>query len=523
MPKRAKGRTLAEFLPLQPAEQSLLDACAAGDWARVSSECPVERTDANAVRAAFLRFLCLGGDDEAPVHEHGVQLSGAWIDGEWNLEGATVPRRIALAHCCLHGAANLRHACVFGALSLAGSTVHNLTLDAAEVKGDVHLGNGIKASGTTRLLDVQIDGSLNCGGGNFDGKEENSLWADRALVKGNVFLNKGFKASGTVRMLGAQIGGNLECDGGSFDGKGRRSVNLERTEIGGALLVRDLSQQATKVVLSHAKVGVLVDDAQSWGVGLSLNGFVYDSLGGGAPTDAAARLRWLDLQVAARSGQSGEGADFRPQPWRQLQKVLRDMGHTEDARQVAIAFEKRQRHAGLIGRSPVEWHPLRRWFYRHVCRAFHTAFGALIGYGYRPLRLGLWMLAVWLLSAAFYWHAALQGAMGPSNPIVFQHTKYEKTCPSNWYLCEDLPEEYTGFSPLVYSLDVLLPLVNLGQEADWAPLIPTPKASWWAELFGHWTLKHVVRLVVWAEILFGWVASLLLVAVVSGLTKRRED
>ena len=31
-------------------------------------------------------------------------------------------------------------------------------------------------------------------------------------------------------------------------------------------------------------------------------------------------------------------------------------------------------------------------------------------------------------------------------------------------LCKSLPAEYTTFSPLAYSLDILLPLVDLGQK-----------------------------------------------------------
>jgi hypothetical protein len=113
--------------------------------------------------------------------------------------------------------------------------------------------------------------------------------------------------------------------------------------------------------------------------------------------------------------------------------------------------------------------------------------------------------------------------MGPTNPLVFNDPELRMACANNWYLCEKLPEEYTGFSPLAYSLDVLLPLVNLEQEKDWAPLIPTPKPSWWKEWLANWSFKHFARLVVWAEILFGWIASLLLVAVFSGLAKRREE
>lgn len=102
------------------------------------------------------------------------------------------------------------------------------------------------------------------------------------------------------------------------------------------------------------------------------------------------------------------------------------------------------------------------------------------------------MVGVWLFCAAWYWVAAL-------------------------------PEEYSGFSPLAYSLDVILPLVDLQQESRWSPLIPTPNKAWCVELFTFEGGKHWTRLLVWLEILFGWLASLLLVAVVSGLTKRGEE
>ena len=247
------------------------------------------------------------------------------------------------------------------------------------------------------------------------------------------------------------------------------------------------------------------------------------------------------------SGLSSAENDFRPQPWRQLQKVLRETGHTEDARQVAIAFEDRLRRADLIGLSPGHWWGWLKWLYRFFARSFHYGFRILTGYGYRPMRLIAWFFGVWLGCAIFYWCAALppNNVFAPSNPLVFQEAAYAACVPGsdaakleltksadampppvkgagNWYLCEKLRAEYTGFSPLAYSMDVILPLVDLQQQNDWAPMIPTPKAVWWDELRGSgW--KHITRMVVWAETLFGWLASLLLVAIVSGLTKRRED
>lgn len=138
-----------------------------------------------------------------------------------------------------------------------------------------------------------------------------------------------------------------------------------------------------------------------------------------------------------------------------------------------------------------------------------------------------------------------QSVFAPSNPIVFQHPDYAACAPNsdearaenaklkkadataivgagNWYLCEKLREEYTGFSPLLYSLDVVLPLVDLQQQKDWGPLIPTPHSDWKSEL-SEVSWKHATRWIIWFETLFGWLSSLLLVAIVSGLTKRRDE
>jgi sRNA-binding regulator protein Hfq len=510
---------------------------------------------------------------------------------------------------CLHlrygfqanGEVLLRGAQIGGDLACSGGQFNGrhddaLSADRTVIKGGVFLRNGFQASGAVRLLGAQIGGNLDCSMGQFDGKEGCSIIADKAAIRGNVFLSDDFQASGEVRLVGGKIGGNLECEKGQFNGKASDALSLDGAVINGdvffrngfqangdvrllgaqigghldcstgrfdsnsgialhadsmrvtgAFVFRNLASLVNNVSLTAASVGALVDDTNAWGNDLNLDGLTYSSIVGGAPTTAAARLAWLDLQPPAMSGLSGTEADFRPQPWRQLQIVLREMGHVEDARQVAIAFEDRLRHADLIGVSPPHWGLGRKWLYRFFARGLHYGFRVLTGYGYRPIRLLGWFFGMWLACAVFYWFTALppQNVFAPSNPLVFQHADYAACVPGsdaakieqakpayavpapvkgagNWYLCETLRAEYTGFSPLAYSLDVILPLVDLQQEKDWAPMIPTPKAVWWEELRGTgW--KHGARLVLWAETLFGWLASLLLVAIVSGLTKRRED
>jgi len=710
------GRRLSDFLPLGPAEQLLLDCCRTGEMARVARQRPETPEVNNRIRASFLRFLLLGGDEQAPVHERGVQLFGCWVDGRLDLGGCVIPFNAALKHShfanllfaqdarlggllslegsCLsrgmnadrlqvngsvflRGGFNAKHevrllgaqiggnlsckggqfevkkgdslladsavvkgsvllgedfratgevrllgaqiggslSCSGGqfevkegdALSADGATVKGsvflgegfratgkfrllgaqiggdlfckggqfevkdggaLSADGATVKGRVFLGEGFRATGEVRLLGAQIGGSLSCRGGQFEVKDGGALSADRAVVKGSVFLGDGFRATGDVRLLGAQIGGNLSCSGGQFEvkegdslsadgatvkgsvflGKGFRAtgdvrllgaqissnlsckggqfktLSADGAVVKGGFFLQDV-RSATRLNLSHAEVGVLVDDTAAWASGSVLDGFRYGAFGGSAPTSGTERLEWL-----LKQSEQDLGEDFRPQPWRQLQRVLREMGHYEDAKQIGIAFEKRLRAIGRIGQSPPTTNPLVAKIRRAIAEGAHFCFGLLVGYGFRPMRLLAWMVGVWLVFGALFWWLALppNGALAPSDPLVFHHPAYEECLPDrsptpgNWFLCAPLRGEYATFSPLAFSLDVLLPLVDLGQEKYWGAFVPTPKSAVIEEI-GSWSNGHWVRLLIWFETLFGWVCSLLLVAIVSGLARRSEE
>jgi hypothetical protein len=515
------GRTLAEFQPLQPAEKKLLVACRAGEVAKISEQRPTEVTTENTVRAAFLRFLLLGGDEHAPVHEKGVQLRGAWVADKLNMAGAQMLADVFLVHCHFFGVPNFMGASVQGSLDLSHSKLTGFAGVMLSCDGKLHL-NGLQASGQVSLSGAQVGGQVSCQGAFFDCNQDTALSMSGAVIKGSVFLDKKLIVKGKVILLRAQIAGNLSCEDSLFDGANGTALSMDGVSVTGAWFFRNLKLVTGRISLSSAHVGRLIDDEKSWCSSLALDGFVYDSIAGGAPTDAATRISWLDKQEKMHLGLGKNNHQFRPQPWRQLIKVLREMGHEEDARLVAIAFEQRRRAAHLIAYPKLHW-----------------LFGKLTGYGYRPMRLLWTMLGVWLFCAALYWCAALHGVFAPSDPLVFQNQKYEVCAPSyvapasavvapvngagNWYLCAALPEEYSGFSPLAYSLDVILPLVDLQQESSWSPLIPTPNKTWYTELFTFEGGKHWTRLLVWFEILFGWLASLLLVAVVSGLTKRREE
>lgn len=167
--KVAAGRSLRDFLPLLSGEQALLQACQRGEVARLSTTLPEAANDMVRVRAAFLRFLLLGGDDQAPVHERGVRLAGAYVEGRLDLAGCRIPHNVDLKHCRFTDQLFAQDARVAGLMTLEGS----------------YLPQGADA--------------------------------DRLQCDGGLFLRGGFKTAGEVRLLGAQIGGNLECRGGQFE------------------------------------------------------------------------------------------------------------------------------------------------------------------------------------------------------------------------------------------------------------------------------------------------------------------
>jgi hypothetical protein len=729
------GRSLTDFQPLLYAEQVVMNACRNGVVASLGQGRPNREATGFLVRASFIRFLLLGGDAQAPVHEHGVRIVGAWVEGELDLAGCELPRGCCLHACVFDGALRMRDAKAWRTISLLGSHLRKglladglvcqgdlvltecsiaggvrlghaqiggqllcnhgnidgqgaealfadgasikaglslsdrfkaqgtvglkgariggqlacrngnfdgkgndaLSAEGASIEGDVVLDGRFEAKGTVQLRGAQVRGQLNCAGGNFDGcdapalaaesaeitgaailtggftakgevrlllakiggqlnctggkfvgSQGDALSADGASIAGDVFLKGGFESRGSVGLLGARIGGQFDCAGANFEvdsgfallcdgatiagsvslsdglcakgevrfvdariggalacksshftASGTYDLNFEKAQVDGVWFLRELAR--TTINAGYMRVDVLDDDLQAWGHRSVLDGFEYGSLAGNAPKSARERIEWLHVQTAEHLGLSDGGRAFRPQPWQHLQKVLRRMGHREEARKVAVEFEARLRVADQIGLSAAGTPAPVRVLKRQFVRALHAAFGFLAGYGYRPLRLVFALFALWLTCGVLYWTLALPpySVFGPTDPLVFQNPRYGACMPNgsqglpvgpdavprsggNWYLCSALPPEYPTFSPLVYSLDVLLPLVDLGQEKAWGPLVPTAKPSVWHETLSV-SPGHVARWLAWFQTLFGWLASLLLVAIVSGLARRHED
>jgi hypothetical protein len=521
---------LQSFEPLHPAEQILLNATLQGHIAKIGPHRPRTATPDVVVRAEFLSFLAQGGAPSAAQPERRIQMVGAWVVGSLNWTSRSVPVSLWCFRCVFDSPLLLNASRIEGSLSFVDSALPSLRAEGAVIMGEMALSAGSTVQGEVRLSRASVWGNLNCnraqlgngpgqraaglsalvaegthiGGhvfledgfrsvgelrfqgaqieGNFSaaqarlsahvdalGARGNALSLDHARVAGNVLLHAGFVASGRVRLQQTRIEGHLDCTGAAFDAAGdlrwdnTPALLLERLRLGGTLRLSHLHTPLRGASLADARVGGLADDASTWGEHLVLNGFHYPRFAPGAPTDATFRLQWLALQA--------HGPLYSLQPWRQLIQVLRRNGHAHEASHVFIQREKHLRQTGQIG---LGFSPVWRW----LPRLGHRLYGLVSGYGERPLRPVAAMVGVWLLCGAAYWQGNLALTQYPP-----------AQAPSAWWAWG-------------YSLDTLLPLVDLGAHRP-GTVLPT---AWQA--------------LTWLEALFGWAAIALWMVALSGWVNR---
>lgn len=589
----ARGRTLAEFEPLRPAERTLLHACLVGEEAAISARRPMRSGTRNSIRAEFIRFLVLGGDRRAPVHQSGVQVTGAFVEGPLILDACDRLVRLSLSHCQLDKGISARDAAIAG-LALTGSRVAGIRADRLHCSGSIFLRNGFEATAEVRMLGARVNGNFDCSDSSFRGYEPkdgdsepgDALSLDRITVGGNVNLSGTFLAAGAVRLLNGCIGGDLDCVGGtilnpgfdalschgieigknaflreSFHAEG--SVCFNGAEIGGRVelqgshfsagtgLALDFDSAVIKGVLQitgiaslngginfgQAHVAALRDDEASWSKAsyIILDGFHYDQIIG--PCTARSRLEWLRKQPDAHLG-----ASLRPGPWEYLAAMLRAMGHSEDARAISTEKQWTRLRAGAIGQRPVDGvtRPRAAWnlAMNRLSMAVHWLYGTTAAFGYRPFRTVIWMAAIWATCAIAYDQGEQRGVFGPS-AVAMQISPTLASCgapgdtyqaptrtmrrralarailPAQpWTRCDALPAAHPAFNPWIYSLDLILPVVDLRQDQAWAPMVAT-RGGKESLPWGWW-----LQVAMWVEILLGWLGSLLLVSVLGKLVKQ---
>ncbi|MBI5587647.1 MAG: hypothetical protein HY889_04690 [Deltaproteobacteria bacterium] len=432
------------------------------------------------------------------------------------------------------GAVRLLGAKVNGGLDCSGGSFVNdngdaLNADGIEAKGDIFLRKGFSAKGEVRLLGAKVGGNLDCSNGSFVNDNGNALSADGIETKGNIFLNQGFRAKGKVRLIGAKVGGTLNCSGGSFVNENGDALCAQRMTVQDNFFWTLKDHPVGAVDLMHAKVGVLTDNKESWpGPGkLHIDGFEYGALApDNTPKNAKDRLRWIELQLPpaetipdapdviteplqkkhavkwiwirsrkwlnntwhnnSKSKPYGNfknrpRCEFRPQPYEQLAKVLKNMGHESDSREVLIAKQNALSECGDIS------NPRRLWY---------RALGISMSHGYKPIRPILFILFMAFIGFIIFFSANEHSFMTRSKLSIFK---------DNMHL-------YPDFNPFIYSLDTLIPFVDLHQENYWIPVYNNDHPYW----------SILIHMYHWFHIIIGWVATSLAAISLSGIVRKRE-
>ena len=435
------------------AEQAVCDAF------RVGAEIDLGHARDRVVRAEVLRFLLLGGGPEAePGDMPALYLSGARIAGRLALpyaeiavpigfEGCEFADKIDLygtrlwqvsfKGCQLRGiiasnavfAANLRLlGCRSeGTLQLVGAHITNaLLLDGTELAGpdlaldgmrlrvgaDVVAHDGFRSRGEVRLTNAEVGGSLRWEGATLENPGGVALRAQDLRVGAIANFCQGFVADGSISLSFAQVTSRLCFEGATLRGDAGTKLDLRHVQTRDLVLL-PTAQPPGIVDLSHVQAGVLRDDPSSWAAELRLDGLTYEALS--HADDQGERLKWLRR----------DSRGYRPQTYGQLASVFRAAGRDDDARGVLLAGERRRRETlTSLGRM---WGHLQ---------------DVTVGYGYRPGRAFGWLLALLLVgTVAFQLYPPRAGE----------------------------PAKAPRFVALAYAGDLILPVVDLGQQSHYLP------------------------------------------------------
>ncbi|MFF4574397.1 membrane-associated oxidoreductase [Streptomyces sp. NPDC001410] len=455
-----------EITNLTPAERRVRDAFPLGegvDFRESDDEDPAQGASwgpGRTLRAEVLRELLLDG----PVREGriaGLKVTGARITGCLDLKYGTVGHPVRLRFCHFEEAPDLYGAQVV-ALVLSDSVLPGLTAGSLRAEGVVRI-TCCRVTGPVRLQGAKLAGAFFANGARLgrpgEVPEEPVLQLNHAEVGTDVWA-PGLVAHGKVHLNGAVVRNQVNLNDAELNAPGDTALHAEvltvgtdlhamrlrtrgRVNLGGARIPRQLNlayarlsnpggralRASSSVVgelwlreaapiegsvnLRRAQFDLLHVPPEVWPRQVQTDGLSYRVLTPHLPAEQ--RLPLLE----------GEPDGYLPQPYEQLTTAYRTVGDDAAARTVQLA--KLRRHRRTL--PPYA----RLWGYLQ---------DAAVGYGFRPMRAAGWLLLLLCTGTlAFALH----------HPSALK------------------PSEAPAFNPLFYTLDLLLPIIDFGQEAAFAP------------------------------------------------------
>ena len=319
-------------------------------------------------------------------------------------------------------------------------------LMGAEIAGNLNM-DGATISGTLAISDASIGNVVLDGATITTGGATVALLAPRVRVSGDVYLRRGFHADGTVRL----------------SARGSTDASISRTP-----------GRSHRLELRDTTCAAFRDTKSAWPPDgqLVLDGFQYGRLDDRAPWRD--RLAWV-----RRQGLDSWSAD----PYERLADFYGRTGDEAGARRLRIAKHDDEL-AHLRHTNPAGTRYYRFW---------RRPFGWLLGYGYRRAVAGWLLVATIVVAAVAFARLDSAGAMVPTVPADVA--------------AQPCGEAYPCFHAFVYGADLVLPIIDFGQQGAWRPDSTAP----WGTLaeYLHWGLIGL-----------GWVLASVFVAAFTSLVRK---
>ena len=199
------------------------------------------REDCRKLSARFLQDLLTRPPWREALPHSGIQIKGARIVGELDLENAKLIRSLSILSSRIEDKINLIHARTDSLIWLEGSLMNGI-FDAPGLRSesDLWLRGGSVFKKDVNLSGAKIDGRVELTDARFD----NMLNASQVRIGGYLNMNSDEdKASfNLVSLIDAKVGGQLNMLGATFNGP----LNADLLKVGGNLFAPSMRQYKTR-------------------------------------------------------------------------------------------------------------------------------------------------------------------------------------------------------------------------------------------------------------------------------------
>ena len=519
--------------------------------------------------SAFLRGTRINGTVDLTGADIGGQLTftGATLDGKGNealyAQGVKVGADLFLSSVIATGTVAVNGADIGRQLVCASATFDGkdgkaLNAQGVKVGAELFLSSVI-ATGTVAVNGSDIGGQLACDGATFDGKDGKALNAQGVKVGADLLWCNVKKVAGSVNLNGAHVcnlvddlkswpneANQLHLDGFTYDriaGTGApvsAAARLNWLRLGanhdGEFYPQPYTQLAKVLAaMGHAR------DARQVRMAAIMDGSTHLRQNRRAHRRLARALRRVsrartlpnlsqladlltELPGEIRSGARPTGERFV----RLNSPELRPEGAPPPLDDMTRALARQQFRNDM-------------WMRATRCRlriagnwASDLALRSIVGYGYAPWRAAVWLAGLWMAATAAAGFVWAEGSFAPNSDVILVSSGWAEVTdadcigpltrkpPPDLGPCDPNPAQtwsndpargldWDSFSATGYALDLVVPILTLGQTDAWAP--SKDRGPWgWGLWWGRWVFEVA-----------GWIVTALGAAAITGIIQRGRE